>query len=169
MPIGGPIRTLRTSKVMTVLVQGKRRGMTETPPRDEPMRNYPRQNYGESSSQPQIGQLECYYCYEKGHIKRNCTIFKKHMDERRTSKIPHVAGSNAIYVELKENKSVSVITREMRRQVLEPEATLGNVPDDEITPLRRWDKEDKVTKDTIDFIQEMQTSDEQEDVEVGNE
>ncbi|KAL3694204.1 hypothetical protein R1sor_007855 [Riccia sorocarpa] len=109
----------------------------ETPVREEPRRNYPRRNYGEGSSQPQTGQLECYYCYEKGHIKRNCTIFKKHMVERRTSKTPHVAGSNAIYVELKKNESVSVMTREMRRQALEPEAIPDSEPDNEITPLRR--------------------------------
>ncbi|KAL3687705.1 hypothetical protein R1sor_014014 [Riccia sorocarpa] len=144
-------------------------GVKETLAREEPRRNYPRRNYGEGISQPQTGQLECYYCYEKGRIKRNCPLFKKHMDERRTSKTPHVAGSNAIYVELKGNESVSVMTREMRRQAPEPEATPGSEPDDEITPLRRWDKEDKVTKDTINFIQEMQTSDEQEDVEVGDE
>ncbi|KAL3683534.1 hypothetical protein R1sor_001556 [Riccia sorocarpa] len=59
--------------------------------------------------------------------------------------------------------------REMRRQAPEPDVIPDSIPDDEITPLRRWDKEDEVTKDTIDFIQEMQTSDEQEDVEVGNE
>ncbi|KAL3685683.1 hypothetical protein R1sor_003705 [Riccia sorocarpa] len=144
-------------------------GVKETPVREEPRKNYPRRNYGEGSSQPQTGQLECYYCYEKGHIKRNCTLFKKHMDERRTSKTPHVAGSNAIYVELKRNESVSVMTKEMRRQALEPEATPGSEPDNDLTSLRRWDKEDKVAKDTIDFIQEMQTSDEQEDVEVDDE
>ncbi|KAL3684568.1 hypothetical protein R1sor_002590 [Riccia sorocarpa] len=121
----------------------------ETPVREEPKRNYPRRNYGEGSSQPQTGQLECYYCYEKGHIKRNCTLFKKHMDERRTSKTPHVAGSNAIYVELKKNESVSVMTREMRRQAREPEAIPDSEPDNEITPLRRWDKEDKVQKAEI--------------------
>ncbi|KAL3701750.1 hypothetical protein R1sor_019772 [Riccia sorocarpa] len=141
----------------------------ETSVREKPKRNYPRRNYGEGSSQPQTGQLECYYCYEKGHIKRNCTLFKKHMDERRTSKTPHVTGSNAIYVELKRNESVSVMTREMRRQAPEPEAIPGSEPDNDLTPLRRWDKEDNVVKDTIDFIQEMQTSDEQEDVEVDDE
>ncbi|KAL3691076.1 hypothetical protein R1sor_004727 [Riccia sorocarpa] len=144
-------------------------GVKETPVREEPRRNYPRQNYGEGSSQQQTSQLKCYYCYEKGHIKRNCTLFKKHMDERRTSKTPHVAGSNAIYVELKDNTSVSVMTREMRRQAPELDVIPDSIPDDDLTPLRRWDKEDQVTKDTIDFIQEMQTSDEQEDVEVGNE
>ncbi|KAL3687594.1 hypothetical protein R1sor_013903 [Riccia sorocarpa] len=144
-------------------------GVTETPAREEPRRNFPRRNYGEGSSQQQTGQLECYYCYEKGHIKRNCILFKKHMDERRTSKTPHVAGSNAIYVELKDNKSVSVMTREMRRQALEPDVIPDSIPNDDLTSLRRWDKKDQVTKDTIDFIQEMQTSDEQEDVEVGNE
>ncbi|KAL3698971.1 hypothetical protein R1sor_016993 [Riccia sorocarpa] len=91
------------------------------------------------------------------------------MDERRTSKTPHVAGSNAIYVELKDNKSVSVMTREMRRQASVPDVIPDSIPDDDLTPLRRWDKEDQVTRDTIDFIQEMQTLDEQEDVEVGNE
>ncbi|KAL3696451.1 hypothetical protein R1sor_010527 [Riccia sorocarpa] len=90
------------------------------------------------------------------------------MDERMTSKTPHVAGSNAIYVELKDNKSVSVMTKEMR-QALELEFIPDSIPDDDITPLRRWDNEDKITKDTIGFIQEMQTSDEREDVEVGNE
>ncbi|KAL3680880.1 hypothetical protein R1sor_023836 [Riccia sorocarpa] len=144
-------------------------GVKETPVREEPRRNYPRRNCGEGSSQQQTGLLECYYCYEKGHIKRNCNLFKKHMDERRTSKTPHVAGSNAIYVELKDNTSVSVMTREIRRQAPELDVIPDSIPDDDLTPLRRWDKEDQVTKDTIDFIQEMQTSDEQEDVEVGNE
>ncbi|KAL3698612.1 hypothetical protein R1sor_012688 [Riccia sorocarpa] len=59
--------------------------------------------------------------------------------------------------------------REMRRQAHEPDVIPDSIPDDDLTPLRRWDKEDQVTKDTIDFIQEMQTSDEQEDVEVGKE
>ncbi|KAL3699574.1 hypothetical protein R1sor_017596 [Riccia sorocarpa] len=64
---------------------------------------------------------------------------------------------------------VSVMTREMRRQAPEPDVIPDSIPDDDLTSLRRWDKEDQVIKDTIDFIQEMQTSDEQEDVEVGNE
>ncbi|KAL3700196.1 hypothetical protein R1sor_018218 [Riccia sorocarpa] len=77
--------------------------------------------------------------------------------------------SNAIYVELKRNASVSVMTREMRKKTEEPVIVLDTIPHDELPPLRRWDKEDEITKDTIDFIKEMQTTDEQEEVDVGEE
>ncbi|KAL3684863.1 hypothetical protein R1sor_002885 [Riccia sorocarpa] len=78
-------------------------------------------------------------------------------------------GSNAIYVELKRNASVLVMTREMRKRTEEPEVVPDSIPEDELPPLRRWDKEDEITKDTIDFIKGMQTTDEQEEVDVGEE
>ncbi|KAL3677541.1 hypothetical protein R1sor_027489 [Riccia sorocarpa] len=139
----------------------------EAPKREDNRRSYPRRNGGEGSSQNQASQYECYCCYDKGHIKRNCSLFKKHNDEMRTSKIPHVTGSNAIYVELKRNTSVSVMTREMRKRTEDPVEVLDSIPQDELLPLRRLDKEDEITKDTIDFIKEMQTTDEQEEVDVG--
>ncbi|KAL3680008.1 hypothetical protein R1sor_022964 [Riccia sorocarpa] len=141
----------------------------EASKREDNRRSYPRRNGGEGSSQNQTSQYECYYCYDKGHIKKNYPLFKKHNDERRTSKIPHVTGNNAIYVELKRNASVSVMTREMRKRTEEPVVVPDSIPEDELPPLRRWDKEDEITKDTIDFIKEMQTTDEQEEVDVGEE
>ncbi|KAL3701280.1 hypothetical protein R1sor_019302 [Riccia sorocarpa] len=57
----------------------------------------------------------------------------------------------------------------MRKRTEEPVEVPDSIPQDELPPLRRCDKEDEITKDIIEFIKEMQTTDEQEEVDVGEE
>ncbi|KAL3678283.1 hypothetical protein R1sor_021239 [Riccia sorocarpa] len=40
-------------------------------------------------------------------------------------------------------------------------------PDEELPPERRWEEEDRVTRETIDHIQELQKTDEADDIDVG--
>ncbi|KAL3689795.1 hypothetical protein R1sor_016104 [Riccia sorocarpa] len=137
--------------------------------RNDNRRNYPSRQNREGRPQSSNNSFECYYCYEKGHIKKSCPFFEKHSDERRKRQLGD-AGSNAMYLEIKPNASVSVLTREMRKKFVDTAPEVPEITPDEELPLeRRWEEEDRVTRETIDHIQELQKTDEADDIDVGEE